>query len=60
MSSQVKMVHFKFPRTDLPGYNGCVETPILVEDAMYLIKAESGYSIFYLYTISSIIAKTLS
>ena len=37
--------------TDLPGYNGCVEPPILVGDAVYLIKAESGYQISYLYSI---------
>ena len=37
--------------TDLPGYNGCVQPPILVGDAVYLIKDESGYSISYLYSI---------
>ena len=37
--------------TDLPGYNGCVEPPILVGDAVYLIKAESGYQISFLYSI---------
>ena len=38
--------------TDLPGYNGCVEPPILVGDGVYLIKAESEYYISYLYSIS--------
>ena len=37
--------------TDLPGRNGCVEPPILVGDAVYLIKDESEYPISYLYSI---------
>ena len=60
LSSKDGSLQVSFNITDLPGYNGCMATPIFMGDAVYLIKAKSGYYISCLYTISSITAKTLS
>ena len=38
--------------TVLTGNDGCTEPPIIVGDAVYLIKSSGGHLFYYLYSIS--------